>query len=233
MHTFLFVHGGMLGGWCWRAVRKHLEEQGHLALTPTLTGLGEKQHLASPNIDLDVHITDIANIILYEDLENVILVGHSYGGMVIRGVADNLPNKIQRLIYIDALLPQDGESMLGIVDEGISSYLIKRAEEDGDGWQVPPPPAQNYLFPRQDDIDWVAAKSTPHPLKSFQQRLFLKNPNKHCRSDFIKCTRDHALDPMLSRAKDMHIPCHLIDTGHFPMVTEPAKLGDLLLEITS
>src|ERR1700730_16056499 len=105
---FLLVHGGMVGGWCWKKVCHGLEDQGYKVLAPTLTGLGDREHLGNPNVDLEVHLTAVAKVMFYEECDDVILVGHSYGGMVITGVADRIPHKIKRLIYLDALIPKDG-----------------------------------------------------------------------------------------------------------------------------
>ncbi|NNM43258.1 MAG: alpha/beta fold hydrolase [Chlamydiae bacterium] len=229
MSNFVLVHGGMVGGWCWKKVRKYLEAKGHLVRTPTLTGLGERKYLNCPDIDLDVHINDIVNVLQYEELEEVILVGHSYGGMVITGVADRTPQRIKQLIYIEALIPEDGESMFDIIDPSISSYLLNRAKEEGEGYQVPPAPAQSYNFENPEDIKWIVSQSTPHPLKSFQQKITLKNSMKNFIRQYIKCTQDHFLDSMFIRAKNKGFICKQLDTGHFPMVTEPEMLSNLLV----
>lgn len=230
MGNFLFVHGGMVGGWCWKKVRECLEKKKHSVLTPTLTGLGERKHLSGEKVDLEVHINDILNAIFYEGLENVILVGHSYGGMVITGVADRIPQKIERLIYVDALIPKNGESMFDIVDSQIFSHLHDSAQERKGVWEVPPPSPQAYGFEAVHDIEWFGSRCTPHPLKSFQQAIHLnENSVETLDRVYIKCLRDSSLDSMLVRAKTMGIPYHLMDTGHFPMITQPQKLTDLLL----
>ncbi|MGZ0244868.1 MAG: alpha/beta fold hydrolase, partial [Alphaproteobacteria bacterium] len=110
MASFVLVHGAWHGGWCWRDVRRVLEEHGHTVFTPTLTGLGERSHLLSPDIDLETHIADVINLLVWEELNDVILVGHSYGGMVITGVADQAKDRLRHIVYLDAFLPADGES---------------------------------------------------------------------------------------------------------------------------
>ena len=137
MSNFLLIHGGMIGGTCWKKVRNSLEERKHLVFTPTLTGIGERKHLTHPNVDLEIHIQDVLNIIFYEELEDIILVGHSYGGMVITGVADRIPSKIKKLMYVAAVLPMNGESMFDAVGPVISSFLYNSAQQ-GNGWEVPP-----------------------------------------------------------------------------------------------
>lgn len=223
MSNFVLVHGGMLGGWCWKKVRPYLEK--HKVLTPTLTGLGERKHLAHPDVDLETHIADIINTILFEELEEVILVGHSYGGMVITGVADRIPQKIKGLLYLDALLPQNNESMFDIVDPQIASYLTDRAQG---GWEVLPTLPS---FDNREDEEWFQALSTPHPLKSFQQRLKLRGAA--VKKAYIKCTQDHALDSMATRAEELGVPTYWLDSGHFPMVTHPQQLADLFIRIHS
>jgi pimeloyl-ACP methyl ester carboxylesterase len=230
MDNFVLVHGGMLGGWCWKKVRACLEQKNHNVLTPTLTGLGERKHLSSANVDLDVHISDVVNTIVYEGWENAILVGHSYGGMVITGVADRIPLKIKRLIYVDALVPKNGESMFDIVDSHIVLHLKSSAQERQGVWEVLPASPQAYGLDTDVHAEWFATHCTPHPLKSFEQAIRLNDHSvETIERIYIKCLRDSALESMLVRAKALGIPCYLMDSGHFPMITHPQKLAELLL----
>jgi len=227
MSNFVLVHGGMIGGNCWKKVRKILEYKQHEVLAPTLTGLGERKHLSSPDIDLETHIQDILNAIVYEELDNVVLIGHSYGGMVITGVADRIPHKVKKLIYVAAVLPKNGESMFDAVGSEISSFLSRSAEE-GNGWEVPAGTPQSYGIHASEMINWFVKMSTPHPLKSFQQKLHLRNiAFDGIEKVYIKCSQDQALDAMVNRAKDMKIPSCEINSGHFPMLTAPEALADL------
>lgn len=144
--TYVIVHGAWGGGWDWKSVDQMLTAAGHTVYRPTLTGLGEHSNLASTNIDLDTHIQDIVNVILWEDLHDVVLVGHSYGGMVITGVADRVPDRIKHLVYLDALLPKDGENVNAII-----AQRIKQPIQDGfitAPWVVGnPPPPHDVLMP--------------------------------------------------------------------------------------
>ena len=229
MSNFVLVHGGMIGGNCWKNVRKILEHKQHTVLAPTLTGLGERKHLSCPDIDLETHIQDILNTILYEELDNVVLIGHSYGGMVITGVADRIPQKVKKLIYVAAVLPKDGESMFDAVGPEISSFLSKGAQE-GNGWEVPAGAPQSYGIHTPEMTRWFVKMSTPHPLKSFQQKLHLRNASfQDIEKVYIKCSQDKALDAMVGRAKDMKIFSCEINSGHFPMLTAPEALVDLFL----
>lgn len=115
MATFVLVHGSSHGGWCWKKIIPLLRKYGHEVFAPTLTGLGERSHLVSKDIGLDTHILDILQVLIYEDLDNVILVGHSYGGLVVGGVAEKVPDRIKRLVYLDAYIPQDNKSAFDII----------------------------------------------------------------------------------------------------------------------
>ena len=123
--TFVFVHGAWGGGWDYKTMEKLLEDAGHKVYRPTLTGQGERVHLNGPDVNLDTHIMDIVNVIKFEDLHDIILVGHSYGGMVITGVADRIPQKIKHLVYADAMLPEDGESVFSLTTEESRKRFIK------------------------------------------------------------------------------------------------------------
>lgn len=160
--TFVLVHGAWGGGWAWKEVDRLLDSAGHTVYRVTLTGNGEKRHLASPEIGLSTHVEDVVNLILWEELGDVVLVGHSYGGMVVTGVADRIPERISRMYYIDALLPEDGESL--------NSAFGRSAEggpgKDEDGFSIPPWVPEDAPIPHD----------VPHSLKCFSEPLELKNP---------------------------------------------------------
>ncbi len=137
MATFVLCHGGFAGGWQWRQVADLLRANGHTVYTPTFTGLGERVHLAHPDVDLDTLITDVVNVIQYEELTDVTLVGYSFSGMVITGVADLIPERLSRLVYLDAYVPRDGESLIDLLGTALTTQLMAMAEGVGDGWKVP------------------------------------------------------------------------------------------------
>ena len=137
MSTFVLVHGAWHGGWCYKRVSERLRAEGHLVFTPTNTGLGERSHLYHREIDLEVHITDILNVIKWEEIDDFVLVGHSYGGMIITGVADRVPEKVRRLVYLDAFVPQDGQSIFDLLGPQIKAGFEEAADAFGDGWRVP------------------------------------------------------------------------------------------------
>src|ERR1700752_3184243 len=158
--TIVIVHGAWGGSWAFRKVDALLREKGFNVYRPQLTGLGERVHLARPDIDLTTHINDVVNVILFEDLHDITLVGHSYGGMVITGVADRIPDRIQKIIYLDALVPVDGESVKTM--KGQDWGWLEKITKDG------------FLVP-----NWVKANQipgdVPQPLKTFTEPIVLKN----------------------------------------------------------
>jgi len=137
MATYVLVHGGWDGGWAWTPVARELRTAGHEAFTPTLTGSGERAHLAGPEIDLETHILDIVNVLRYENLQGVILVGSSGGGMVITGVAERVPERIGHLVYLDGFVPQDGQSIGDLLGPEVMAGFEQVAQTSGDGWRVP------------------------------------------------------------------------------------------------
>ncbi len=177
MATYVLVHGGGHGGWCYQLVARLLRDKGHEVYTPTLTGLGEREHLLSPEVDLDMHITDVVKVLEFEDLRDVILVGHSYGGMVITGVGDRATERIGHIVYLDAATPDNGQSLADI-----AGPLINLARESGrvvDGVELflfpGTDPMSFYGVTDPDKIEWMKGKLTPHPWKCFEQKLVLEN----------------------------------------------------------
>ena len=138
-YTFLVAHGGWSAGWSSKKMNPLMNAAGHRLITPTYTGLGEREHLASPSNDLETHIQDMLAVIKYEDLSDIVLVGHSYGGMVATGVADRVRDRVSQLIYLDAFVPQDGESLFGLLPPDSLKRMLE-AMKAGDGWRVRPNP---------------------------------------------------------------------------------------------
>ena len=153
MATFVLVHGAWHGSWCWKHVRKRLQHAGHDVFTPTLTGVGERCHLASPNVNLSTHIADILSLIQWEELSRIILCGHSYGGFVISGVADRIPDRIRALVYLDAFVPEDGECLFDLVSPEMAAGMRRQAATSGDGWKVDPIPGEVF----QVNLDTVCS----------------------------------------------------------------------------
>jgi len=174
MAIFVLVHGSFHGGWCWQKVARLLRHVGHAVYTPTLTGLGERHHLATPQTGLEVHIQDILQVIKYEDLHNVILVCHSYSGLVNSAVADHLPERLRRLIYLDAFIPHDGQSAFDLMP-GMEEQWAQLAASQGNGWRVPPMPPAALGITNPADAAWVLARLTPMPILTHQQQVHLSS----------------------------------------------------------
>ena len=206
---------------------------GHYLLTPTYTGLGEREHLATPSVDLETHIQDILNVIRYEDLRDIVLLGHSYGGMVATGVADRARDRVAQLIYLDAFVPRDGQSLLDLNE--VARLRMQEAAKSGDGWRVPPNPTPSDTPP--DDLEWLSARRVNMPIKCFEMKLKLHNGEPTMPRSYIYATRITPADtfgPFAKRAKsEPGWRYYEIDASHSPSVTAPEALMGLLEEIVA
>ena len=172
--NFVFVHGAWHGGWCWRDVAAVLRTAGHQVFTPTMTGLGERAHLLNAQVGLSTFIDDIAAVILSEELDNVVLVGHSFGGHVINGVADRMPQLLRQLIYLDGLVVQHGQSALSIMPPAVQAERTRTMDAEGLRITIPSPDQFGLSDPAQ--LAWVMRQLTPHPLKGYTEPLQLQHP---------------------------------------------------------
>lgn len=184
MATYVLCHGAWGGGWGWKRVADILRAAGHEVFTPTYTGLGERAHLLTREIDLETHIQDVRGVIRYERLDRFVLVGHSYGGMVITGVADREWEKITKLVYLDAFLPEDGQSLMDIAGSAERRrQMLALAEEEGEGWLMPRPPGSVSDTLSAEDRQWIWDLTCFQPLAAMTQKLriagnHLKVPEK-------------------------------------------------------
>jgi len=196
MATFVIVHGAWSGAHAWRWVRPLLRAAGHDVYTPCLTGLGERAHLGDPETDLDTHIEDVQAVLHYEDLRDVVLVGHSYGGMVITGLADRGADRLAQLVYLDADVPLDGQSELDMLWDDERDSWLEAARSRGEGWKIPPPfpdPLPPGLAP---DVVWAVSRMVPQPLATFTQPLHLGgSPSALPPRTYILCTEGKADEP--------------------------------------
>jgi pimeloyl-ACP methyl ester carboxylesterase len=238
MATFVLVHGGGHGGWCYRDVAGILRSAGHTVHAPTMTGVGERSHLVGPDVDLELHVQDIANVLRYEDLTDVLLVGHSYGGMVITGTADRVADRVAGLVYLDAATPVNGQSLVDVAGPIIESTRPMGQVVHGTELVLLPAPgaAAFYGVTDPDVLAWMDERLTGHPWKCFEQKLELGNeeelwaiPQYHIICTSTLATRDPDL---MGRARDEG-RLWSIDTGHDLMLTEPRLVADALLEIAA
>ena len=238
MATYVLVHGGGHGGWCFQRLARILRSAGHEVYTPTMTGLGERAHLLSPSVDLDLHIRDIVAVLRFEDLHDVVLVGHSYGGMVITGVADRVPDRVGRLVYLDAATPVNGQSLVDVAGPVIEVVRPEGQTVDGVELVLLPTPEAGAFYGVTDpaDLAWMADRLTGHPWRCFEQRLVLEHeaslwaiPQYHIVCSSTLATRD-TVQMEKARAEG-----HLweIDTGHDLMITEPERVAEALIEVAS
>jgi pimeloyl-ACP methyl ester carboxylesterase len=236
MTTFVLIHGGWHGGWCWRRVAPRLRATGHDVWTPTLTGLADRAHTLTKDTDLETHVRDVVGLLTYEELERVVLVGHSYAGMVISGAAAHVPERIGHLVYLDAFVPHVGDSLAGLLSPERESFYRTQAVQRGAGWRVPPPPVAALGVTDLADIAWVEERLTDQPLRSFDQPLRADAPQRLPRS-YIHCTEGPivaSFAPFAARAQaDPTWGYHELPTGHDAMITAPQALADVLLALVS
>jgi pimeloyl-ACP methyl ester carboxylesterase len=232
MATFVLVHGGIQGGWVWKRVVALLRAAGHETYAPTLTGCGERAHLLTRDVGLETHVQDVVNVLEYEDLRDVILVGHSYGGTVITVVADRALKRISHLVYVDGARPLPGQSMMdswAADDPQAVKELDNYVKEKGDGWRVVPMHPREFGVTDEDDISWLEQMDTPHPYKSFQDpaRYDLERVESIPQT-VIVCIGDQPLPepPAWTKGKSFRT----IVSGHAVNVIAPKELTEMLLE---
>jgi pimeloyl-ACP methyl ester carboxylesterase len=228
-HTYVIVHGAWGGGWDWKQVDSVLDGSGNKVYRPTLTGLGERVHLLTPAVDLTTHITDIVNVIRFENLRDVVLVGHSYGGMVISGVADRIPERIRRLVYVDAFVPENGESLVTAARAGpMGSRMGPMLDSAKNGAMIP-----FWVKPGADPPSDV-----PHPTKSFTEPLKLENPAaRKIPGTYIltvdpgKAEANDDFAPFGQRAKSRGWTYHVLQADHTPERSAVGELTTLLRNV--
>ncbi len=228
--TFVLVHGAWHGGWCWSAVATNLRARGHNVYTPTQTGLGERAHLISKTITLDTFIEDVVNVITFETLDDVILVGHSFGGSTISGVADRMRERIRSLIYLDALMLENGQTPQSQFPKHIVEERIKQAEATG-GLGIPAPPASAFGITDPVQAASLESRFTPHPLGTYSSPLNLSHKvGNGLPALYIACNNPFHPPLQASRAwvKANKMKMVEIATCHDAMVTMPDELADLL-----
>ncbi len=229
--TIVLVHGAWHGGWCWRRVSDLLEQKGHKVFTPTMTGLGACSHLISKDVNLTTHITDIANFIKWENLSNIVLVGHSYAGIIISGVAEQLHDKIASIVFLDAFLPENGDSLAEKAAPAFKE-AIANAINRGDVSLKQPPAAAFGVA--EADRPWVDGKCTPQPLSTYTEKaVYAGGRDKIARKTYIRAKgyASPAFDAAHAKCKaDASWKTHEMTSGHDAMVIQPQELTALLLQ---
>ena len=233
MATFDLVHGAWSGGWCYFKVAERLRALGHLVFTPTLTGQGERSHLMGGAINLSTHLSDVLNVFHYERLNDVVLAGHSYGGMVITGVSDRIPERIRAVVYLDAFLPEDGQSLFDINVSKNTQMFILNAGTIG-GLAVPAPPAA-FFNVNGADAARVDELATPFPIGCFTEKLKLTGKHKTiAKRVYVHSTvlpRESPFKPFYERVKDDPAwSAHTLACGHDAMLDMPDDVTEILLQ---
>ena len=248
MSVYVLVGGGWLGGWCWQRVARRLREEGHDAYPATLTGLGERVHLANPEVDLDTHITDVVNLFEFEDLQDVVLLGHSYAGLVVTGVADRVPDRISQLVYLDTGALPDGTVLIETFPPEARRHIEQQVEEMGDGWRFPMPPQEELVtFGSLEglsdaDLELLRSRAVDQPFGSFTHPLRLENPAREALPKVgILCSFSleevQAIiasgNPLFREMAGPNWRFVELPTGHYPMFSRPDDLATVLLELPS
>jgi pimeloyl-ACP methyl ester carboxylesterase len=235
--NFVLVHGAFEGGFCFQRVAHRLRQAGHEVWTPTLTGAGERFHLLTREVGLETHVQDIVSVLEYEDLRDVSLVGHSYGGTVVTAAADRAFARIARVIYLDASAPQNGQSASGAFTEGTEDVLNAMAEADED-WLLPPLPLSAVGVTAPDDVAMLEARRHPHPMRTLREPVHLSGHVDSIPRAYIVCSQHQGLsalfgvDPLaafVERARHEGWPLQVLDAPHDAMITHPDLVASALL----
>ena len=231
IEKFVLVHGAWHGGWCWAKVARLLRDAGHEVYTPTLTGLGERAHLARPEVDLELHIQDLVAMLEAEELRGVTLVGHSYAGFVITGAAARATaGRIGQLVYLDAFVPEAGKSLLDYLGDRAEG-MREAARAHGEGWKLPPFPPERFGVTSQRDTEWLTKHLVPQPLRTFEQPLPAGGGDKLKRT-YVYCSKPAmgTFDQFAERLRDdRKWTFHDLKTGHDAMVTAPGDVDKILM----
>lgn len=238
MATFVLVQGAVVGGWCWRWVSAEPRAAGHDVHTPTLTGLGERVHLANPRVDLDTHIEDVVNVLRYEDLAGVVLVGWSYGGMVVAGAADRVPERVAHVVHLDSDVPRDRDTS---APADSHARLEALAAAHGDGWFVPPEvtrvDALLLAGLPEEKRAWIAARLAPQPVRTWTKPIRLTGAAAAIATTYVRCTAGYdPTDPDTRRQADRarsepRWRYRELAQTHAAPLTAPPSVAEVLLDL--
>jgi pimeloyl-ACP methyl ester carboxylesterase len=233
MASIVIVHGAFGGGWQWRDVAALLRVRGHVVFTPSLTGFGERVHLATSEMGVETHIQDILNLLFYEDLDNVVLVCQSYGGMVVTGVAGRMPERLAHLVYFNALVPEDGQSAFDLLPPSMRERFEEGAQTAGGGWRIPVPP----LEADPQIAAFARGRFVPTPLRPFTEPIHIEPMPGRLKRTFIWCTEDpqglsgvaDVMRPFAERAQgDPNWGFHLLNAVPDAYIQMPDAVADLI-----
>jgi pimeloyl-ACP methyl ester carboxylesterase len=235
MSTFVLVHGAWTGAYAFRHVRKLLQAQGHDVFTPSLTGIGDRAHLASPMVDLRMHVRDVVNLVLYEDLKDIVLLGFSYGGFVVSGALEHIAQRVSHLVFLDAFVPESSGQSVAEFIRGPGRPPV----EINEAWQLP---TKERDFDSPEEGQWVSQRRSPQPAGTFTDPVYLAKPleDYSFTRTYVKAMRNPPEDAVLgalgqcaARARSSSAwRYHEIDTGHMIPSNRPAELVEMLVALT-
>lgn len=232
--TFVLTHGAWHGAWCWQRVAPALRAAGHAVVLPTLTGLGHRAHLSHPMVGLDTHVRDVTAVLEYEDLQDVVLVGHSYAGMVAVGAAAAAADRVGTLVVVDGFLPERGERAVDLLPPHAAAHYRESAEEQGAGWRVPPRPLQNLGVTDDAAAAWLRPRLVDHPFKTYTDAADFGASELTVAGHYLAC--DGWNTPFgwaAERAAGLGWQVESLDADHEIMATSPDLLVDALLRIAA
>nr|WP_269128858.1 alpha/beta fold hydrolase [Nonomuraea sp. K271] len=228
------VHGAWHGGWAWQRVAPLLRAAGHDVHTPTLTGLSDRAHVLHPQVGLATHVQDVVALIEAYDARDVVLVGHSYAGQVVSGVADRVGERLARRVHLDAFVGEDGEAAIDLLPATVAGHYRESVAGPGFGWLIPVRSLSVLGVTEQADLDWLTPRLTPHPWLTYTEPLRLSGKGEQVPAAFVECTDwMRVFTPQAERAAARGWPVHEIATGHEAMVTAPGELAELLLSVAA
>jgi pimeloyl-ACP methyl ester carboxylesterase len=245
LHTFVLVHPAWHGGWFWKKIVPLLRDKGHVVFTPTLTGLGERSHLAREDIGLETHVEDVVNVFTYEALRDVVLVGHSSSGAVITGAADRVPELVAAVVYLDAFVPENGQSVLDLVTPERRQGFEAFVQAEGKGWFVPrfaPPPWETIVremwgVTDDEDVRWMLERLRPTPFGHFRDPVRRTNPAaEKLPRTYVRCPQfpNPRFDAHAAMAqRTPHWTYRELAASHHAAVTVPDQVAELLLELAT
>jgi pimeloyl-ACP methyl ester carboxylesterase len=246
MATYVMVGGAWLGGWAWKDVAEGLRARGHTAYPATLTGLGERVHLATPDVDLDTHITDVANLMHYEDLTDVVLVGHSYSGIVVEGAADRASDRVGVVVYVDTAPMGDGVALLDVYPQELREQTHATVAASGEGWRLPFPGFEQLAAQASlaglgaEQRRLMTSRAAAQPFATYTQPLRLTGAGKTYERRAVICSDGGFTVEQIRQALASGDPGLFaayagpgwefdeIHTGHWPMLSAPGELARVL-----
>ena len=233
LKTFVLIPGAFCGGWYWRRLADLLEFRGHKVFCPTLTGLGERSHLLSKNIDLDTHITDIVNVINWESLEDICLVAHGYGSAPASGALEHIDNRVSSIVWLDAFKLESGQRVFDVTSDAVRKRIVDTTDKGQ--LSFPPPPKMSSIVVSEEYQAFVDSKLTPHPIRTYQQAISISGAlEKIAKKTYIRIPKypapafDKALDEC--KADKSWRTFELSESGHMAMLDAPEHLMDLLVQ---